>query len=214
MEIFQKIAAQIAGVGLPLYAVTLTAVPRADTPLLLFLHWHGFRRAEAGRRPEARPAYRSVPGSALQLNDRWQSVEEIDRAMLDAGWRLGAWDVERDERRACNHVGASAGEALECRQAFGDHPGEEAAEGLVLAEAPDRDALMRFGADKGYVRWLFRPVRGGVWRSIADDDTLAPDGGREPPCPVAPRTRQGLAPGRKTARTVYRLGRISRIILP
>lgn len=208
MEIFQRIAAQIASVGLPLYAVTLTAVPRADTPLLLFLYWHGFRRAgEArGRRP--------VPGSALQLNDRWQSLEEIDRAMLDAGWQLGAWDVERDERRACNWAGASAREALECQQAFGDHPDRQAAEALLLAEAPDREALMQAGAAKGYVRWLFRPVRGGVWRATADDDTLSPDGSRQPPCPVPPRRVAGLAPGRKAARTVYRLGRIGRIILP
>jgi len=214
MEIFQKIAAQIASVGLPLYAVTLTAVPRADTPLLLFLHWHGFRRADAGRRSEGALAYRPVPGSALQLNDRWHALEEIDRAMLDAGWRLGAWDVERDERRPCNRVGASAGEAMECQQAFGDHPNRGAAEELLLAEAPDRETLMHVGASKGYVRWLFRPVRGGVWRATADDDTLSPDGSRPPPCPVAPQARQGLAPGRKAARTVYRLGRISRIILP
>jgi hypothetical protein len=208
MEIFQKVAAQIATVGLPLYAVSLTAVPRADTPLLLFLHWHGFRHAEGAR------ARRPVPGSALQLNDRWHVLEDIDRAMLDAGWRLGAWDVERDERRACNWAGASAREALECQQAFGDHPNRVVAQDLLLTEAPDREALMHFGAARGYVRWLFRPVRGGVWQAIADDDTLAPDGSRPPPCPVPPLASAGLRPGRKAARTVYRLGRIGRVILP
>lgn len=210
MEIFQKIAAQIASVGLPLYAVTLTAVPRADTPLLLLLHWHGFRAADPGKRPERKPSYRPVPGSALQLNDRWQVLEEIDQAMLEAGWQLGAWDVERDERRACTRIGASAQEALECQQAFGDHPYPQAGEEMLLAEAPDREALLQFGAHKGYVRWLFRPVRGGVWQTIADDDTLAPDGSRLLPCPVAPKA----ARGGKATRTVYRLGRISRVIVP
>lgn len=209
MEIFQRIAAQMAAVALPLYAVSLTAVPRADTPVLLFLHWHGFRRAGA------RSSLRPVPGSALQLNERWQALEEIDRAMLEAGWRLGAWDVEREEHRACNHVGASSREALECLQAFGEHTDRRAAEALLLAEAPDREALLKAGAEKGYVRWQFRPVRGGLWAGTPGDETLCADGSRLPPCPVAPRPPAANARvERPVRRTVYRLGRITRLILP
>lgn len=207
MEIFQKIAAQISAVRLPLYAVSLTAIPRADTPLLLFLHWHGFRRGE-------RPGHRPVPGSALQLNERWQALEEIDAAMLDAGWRLGAWDVEREERRPCNHVSATSREALECLQAFGEHTDRRAAETLLLAEAPDREALLQVGAEKGYVRWQFRPVAGGVWSATPGDETLAADGSRTPPCPVTPAAAGASRQARPVRRTVYRLGRITRIILP
>lgn len=208
MDIFGKIAAQIATVGLPLYAVTVTAVPRADTPLLLILHWHGFRR-EAPSGPDQRAAIQPVPGSALQLNDRWNALETIDAAMLDAGWQMGAWDVEREVRRACTWIGASDREALECRQAFGEHPmvGPE----MHLAdEAPDRADLMHLGAAVGYVRWKFRPARGGLWGETADDDTLAPDGSRQPPCPVMPEApRDG-----RESHTFYRLGRVTRLFQP
>lgn len=209
MDILQKISVQMQTVGMPLYAVTLTAVPRADTPMLLILHWHGFRREES-EVPFIRPQYNSVPGSALQLNDRWNQLEHLDAAMLDAAWQLGAWDVEREERRPCNWVGASQMEALECRQAFGDYSVHlEDEESLLLAEAPDRSELMHLGARVGYVRWQFRPVMGGVWQETADDDTLASDGSRKPPCPVAPQA----ARGGKVARTRYRLGRVNRIIV-
>lgn len=208
MELFQKITAQISAVGLPLVAVSLTAVPRADTPLLLFLHWHGFRREGA------RPTLQPVPGSALQINERWQALEEIDEAMLEAGWRLGAWDLEREEHRPCNHVSATSREALECLQAFGGHTDRRAAESLLLAEAPDRETLLTVGAEKGYVRWQFRPVRGGVWSGTPGDETLSADGGREPPCPVSPRPADPSRTLRPVRRTVYRLGRITRLILP
>lgn len=207
MEILQCITAQMSVVGLPLYAVTLTAVPRPDTPLLLMLHWHGFRPAPS---PVAgvRPAQQAVPDSALQINSPWRSLEEIDLAMLDAAWQLGAWDMERLQRRACNDVGATAREALECRQAFGDNPFAPGDEAHLLAEAPDRSDLLRLGAARGYVRWQFRPVRGGLWRQTAEDDTLSPDGGRSPPCPVQPATMAG-----RHRRLVYRLGRASRLIV-
>lgn len=207
MEILPSITAQVAAVGLPLYAVTVTALPRPDTPLLLLLHWHGYRREpQRGRR-------RAVPGSALQINAPWSVAEEIDRAMLDAAWQLGAWDVERRDRRPWFRVGAPAREALECHQAFGENPFAPGDDGHLLAEAPDRGEMMRLAARTGYVRWQFRPVRGGLWRDSAEDDTLGPDGGRAPPCPVEP----GGAPGRtgqeREIRTVYRLGRVSRLVV-
>ena len=131
-------------------------------------------------------------------------------AMLDAAWELGAWDMERSVRRGCNDAGASAREAHECRQAFGDNPLAPDSDAHLVAEAPDRDELMQLAARRGYVRWLFRPVRAGLWRAIAEDDTLDADGGRTPPCPVAPRA---LGEPQR-APVVYRLGRITRIVLP
>lgn len=70
---------------------------------------------------------------------------------------------------------------------------------------------MQLAARRGYVRWLFRPVKGGVWRTLDEpDDTLDADGGREPPCPVTPEPRRAGGRGR----TVYRLGTVHRILLP
>ncbi len=205
MDVFDRIAGQIDAVQLPLFAVTLTAIPRVNTPVLLMLHWHGFRRdvAADARRASLAP----VPGSALQINERWTALEALDEAMLDAAWRLGAWQLEREERRACATAGASERESLECRQAFGDTLGGDEA---LVAEAPDRPDLLSLAAEVGYVRWQFRPVQSGVWQQVAEDDTLAPDGGREPPCPVPPRA----AVGTRVSCTRYRLGTLRRVIVP
>ncbi len=209
MKILEKITDQLASMGLPLYAVSLTAAARCDTPLLLMLHWHGFRRELLINLPGINSTPFPVPGSALQINERWHEVEHIDAAMLDAAWQLGAWDVEREERRACNYIAADAREAQACRQAFGEHPMDLPEDLHLVTEAPDREDMMQLGANVGYIRWLFRPVLGGIWQTTAEDDTLAPDGSREPPCPVAPRPPKGG----HAARTTYRLGKVNRIIL-
>jgi hypothetical protein len=211
MEIFRRIAEQIDAVRLPLFAVTLTALPQANTPVLLILHWQGFR-PDPGRKAGAPgPTARSpVPGSGVQVNDNWNAIARLDQAMLDAAWQLGAWELDREERRACNTAGASAREAMECRQAFGDDPFDAATGPLLLVEAPDQPQMLHLGARLGYVRWKFRPVRGGVWRDTALDDTLSADGGRRPPCPVGAQA----AVGTRVSQTRYRLGRMSRIIVP
>jgi len=217
MDLFDTLHDQIDAMQVPLYAVTVTAVARVDTPLVALLHWHGFRRATPLRLPGIELPPRPVPSSALQIDARWLTFDTIERALLDAAWRLGAWDLERVEARACNEIGASAGEALACRKAFGDFGGygddravHRAADAQLVDGAPDRDALMHLAAERGYLRWQFRPVKGGLWRALDDpDDTLDADGGRRPPCPVAPQPRRAGERGR----TVYRLGRVRRILL-
>ena len=210
MHILDKITDQITTIGLPLYAVTLTAVPRMDTPLLLMLHWHGFRRELVHGLPPLFSVLHPVPGSALQLNDRWTSLEKVESALLDAAWRLGAWDIAREEKRPCNDICASQQETMECMQAFGEHPQREEEPISLISEAPDRAALMHLGANVGYIRWQFRPVRGGVWQHVSEDDTLLPDGTRRPPCPVLPMAVS--AKKGKAFRTVYKLGKVNRII--
>src|SRR5690348_13630733 len=109
MNVVEKIQAQIDAVGLPIFAVSLTALPRANTPVLLMLHWYGFAREQAPPQAQQEPGAlerRAVPGSALQVSDPWHAMAHLDAAMLDAAWRLGAWDLVRDERRGCNHAGA------------------------------------------------------------------------------------------------------------
>ena len=128
--------------------------------------------------------------------------------MLDAAWQLGAWNLDRQQRRGCNDVAASPREALECQQAFGHFPGGGAAPTLV-EDAPDRAQLLALAGRVGYVCWQFRPVAGGLWPASGGDDTLAEGGFRALPCPVHP---VACATG-KASRTVYRLGRLSRLII-
>jgi hypothetical protein len=215
MELFDRLEEQIDSVRLPLFAVTVTAAAKVNTPLFAILHWHGFARVTPLVLPGVEIPPRPVPGSAIQLDSPWHSFEAVDAMLLDAAWQCGAWDVERIECRGCNTIGASASEALACRQAFGDYGdyGGEAArrDEYLLDGTSDREAVMELAARKGYLRWLFRPVKGGVWRALNEaDDTLDADGGRRSPCPVAPRPRR---PG-KYRRVVYRLGSTRRLWLP
>ena len=210
MELLAPIRAQMEAVKLPLYAVTVTAVPRPDTPVLLMLHWHGFRREFLADAPEARPvAFRSVATSALQLNERWRELEALDLAAMEAGWELGAWDVARHKRRACMRPGADRSEALECLQAFASYPDSMGGQDLVVGEVPDADDLLQLGANVGYLTWKFRPVMGGIWVEVADDATLAPDGSRQPTCPLLPAP----APDDAAGTTVYRFGRSASALL-
>jgi hypothetical protein len=212
MDVFEKIRDQADAVGLPMVAVALTAVPCANTPVLLTLHWHGFGRdapaAGSGTRDAPAPP-RPVPGSALQVNEPWQFMASLDHAMLDAAWRFGAWDLVREEHRGCNTAGSSAREALACRQAFADDPFDPGSEAHLVAEAPDRLELMELGARVGYVCWQFRPIKNGLWQDAAGDDTLHGDGGRIPPCPVLAQPSVGT----RVSRTHYRLGRSRRLVL-
>ena len=225
MDVLEQIKGQLAAVKLPLYAVTLTAVPCPDTPVLLMLHWHGFRRDFLYQGPatqladgsihasrEAQPvAYRSVPVSALQLNEQWEQLQTLDLAAMEAGWELGAWDVARMQHRSCMRPGADPSEAWECLQAFGNVPESLGGRDLIVSEAPDADELLKLGAQVGYVTWQFRPVCGGIWADVTDDVTLNPDGTREPSCPYMPDIAD--MPVDRPSRTVYRFGHSEGITL-
>lgn len=211
MDVFTHIHQQVQAVGLPMWAVSLTAVPCPNTPVLLILHWHGFAPTGEARRetPLPVPAARPVPGSAMQLSDPWHELAQLDDQMLDAAWRFGAWDLVREEQRACSTAGASEREALACRQAFADDTLGLHELDLHVSEAPDKQEMMRLGERMGYVRWQFRPVRAGVWQGAGQDDSLDASGSREPPCPVHARPRVGT----RVCETRYRLGRQDRIFL-
>ncbi|WP_027820315.1 hypothetical protein [Paraburkholderia bannensis] len=211
MDFFDRLQEQIETVRQPLFAVTVTAAAQVNTPLIAIIHWHGFRRATPLVLPGIKIPPRPVPVSAFPLHAPWHNFESVDAMLLDAAWQFGAWDVERTERRGCNVIGASAAEALACRQAFGDYGEDMVRDPQIFDDGTDRDELMKLAARRGYVRWLFRPVKGGLWRTLNEpDDTLDADGGRQPPCPVQPRPRRPDGRGR----TVYHLGKIDRILLP
>ena len=203
MELLDRIEDQVASTGLPLFAITLAAVPCPDTPIILTLHWHGFIKEKLAEVEEAEVvSYTAIPSSALQLNERWKNLIAVDRAAMDAAWELGAWDVQRAERPGCMRPGAESREALECLQAFGSFPFGINGNQVVVSDTPDASDLVEVAARRGYLMWLFRPVRGGIWAAYADDATLIEDGRRNPPCPLPPipPTCEG------NRKTVYRFG--------
>ena len=180
MELLDRIEDQVAATGLPLFAITLAAVPCPDTPVILTLHWHGFIKEKLAEIEEADVvSYTPIPSSALQLNERWRDLVAVDRAAMEAAWELGAWDVQRAERPGCMRPGADAAEALECLQAFGSFPFGVSGNNAVVADAPDADELVEVAARRGYLMWLFRPVCGGIWGEYADDATPVEEG-RQP----------------------------------
>ncbi|MGV7207125.1 diguanylate cyclase [Oxalobacteraceae bacterium A2-2] len=207
MHTYELVSSHISAMGLPLYAVSAARADAPGSPLLLFLHWHGFRRATPLQLPGVPLPARAVPSSALQLDGPWPDHRGAEQELLDAAWRLGAWSLERVRRRPCNWPGAPASEAYDCRLAFGDnaagHP-----DAALVEEPPARAGQMALAAQKGYSRWLFQPVKGGLWAGVGPgDDSLAADGGRASDCPVR------AAPPGPAARTVYQLGRLDRIIV-
>jgi hypothetical protein len=80
----------------------------------------------------------------------------------------------------------------------------------VVADVPDAEDLIEAASRAGYLSWLFRPVRGGVWAEVAEDVTLEEGGYRNPPCPYMPLpTRVGRT--RRPRRVTYQFGRAARL---
>jgi hypothetical protein len=210
MYLLERIEEQMFSTRLPLVAITVAAVPYANTPIVLTLHWHGLSPTRLANVKGAQAiAYRSVPSSALQINARWDDLEYLDMAAMETAWELGAWDMARLERVSCLRPGADSYESLECLRAFGNYPYQLDGNSPFLSETPDADNLVDVAARSGYLTWIFRPVRGGLWKAVADDQTLEADGRRKPPCPyLSQPPRMG-----RHRRTVYRFGRAGQILI-
>jgi len=131
--------------------------------------------------------------------------------VLDVAWELGSWDLARTEALPFVRPGASEQESLECMGAFGALPVAIDGQLPIVAEVPDSEGLIEAASRTGYVQYLFRPVRGGVWAEVAEDVTLQDGGYRNPPCPVLPTpTRVGRT--RRARRVVYQFGRCPRLV--
>jgi hypothetical protein len=209
MQLLDLIETQLISNRLPLVAVSLAAVPHSNTPTVLTLHWHGF--VEVKLTDDANPVgYQPVPSSALQINARWDQLTELDHEALETAWELGAWNLERVEARPFARVGAETRETIEGMHAFGTSPLAIEGDSPFVSEVPDSDDLIAAAGKSGYVQWLFRPVRGGLWSEVADDLTLQPGGYRNPPCPMladAPQQR----PSPRDRRWVYQFGRSNKL---
>lgn len=208
MHLLECIETQLIANRLPLVGVSLAAVPYANTPVVLTLHWHGFVETKLADVTDANVvAYQPVPSSALQLNERWDRFEQLENAVLDVAWELGAWDLARVEAIPFIRPGGSAQESFECMGAFGNPPVFIDGQPPVVAEVPDAPDLIDAAARSGYYQWIFRPVRGGVWAEVAEDETLEAGGYRNPPCPyLSAPTRPG-----RPRRVVYQFGRSEHI---
>ncbi|KIQ35449.1 hypothetical protein RT97_05065 [Variovorax paradoxus] len=211
MNILETIASHSDAMRLPLYAVTVTGVAQRADAALLSLHWHGFFRTTPLKMPGVQLASRPVAPSMARLDLTGERSDALEHALLEAAWQLGAWDLERVQRPAWWRLGVPAIEVTEALRAFGHvddqaHPNEHAPEAV-----PDREDMLREAGRRGYVRWLFRPRKCGIWSMVSDDwdDTLDSSGGRSLPCPVVPLAM--IEPMRQ--RTVYRLGRASKWLL-
>jgi len=211
MHLLDCIETQLIANRLPLMGITVAAVPYANTPVVLTLHWHGFVETRLANVTDANVvAYQPVPSSALQINDRWDELGVLENEVLDVAWELGAWDLARTEALPFVRPGAGEQESLDCMGAFGSLPVSIDGHSPIVAEVPDAGELIEAASRSGYVNWLFRPVRGGVWSTVAEDLTLEEGGYRNPPCPyIATPTRLGRSRGSR--RVVYQFGRCDRI---
>ena len=87
MELLDRIETQLISNRLPLVGITVAAVPYANTPVVLTLHWHGFVETRLAEVPDADVvAFQPVPSSALQVNDRWDQLEQLENELLDVAW--------------------------------------------------------------------------------------------------------------------------------
>ncbi|MEQ1518713.1 MAG: hypothetical protein ABL931_19705, partial [Usitatibacteraceae bacterium] len=183
MDLLGLIESQMISNRLPLVAVTLAAVPHTNTPTVLTLHWHGFvevRLAEQGDTI----AYQSVPSSALQVNERWDRFDDLDHEALETAWELGAWNLERIEAQPFARLGADTHETTMGMHAFGASPICIDGDSPIVADVPDVDDLIQSASREGYVQWMFRPVRGGLWADASEDVTLEAGGYRNPTGPL------------------------------
>ena len=210
MQILDLIETQLVSNRLPLVAVTLAAVPHANTPCVLTLHWHGFVEVKLAESENANAiAFQSVPSSALQVNERWDQFEDLELELMEVAWELGAWDLARRDALAFQRPGAENSEALDCMCAFGASPVSIDGNSAFIAEVPDCEDLLDCASRAGYYQWTFRPVRGGLWAEVAHDATLEPGGYRNPACPLlSSPPKHG-----KSRKVTYQFGRSQDLLM-
>ncbi len=206
MNTLDLIENQLVANRLPIVAVTLAALPHANTPVILTIHWHGFVEIRLTESSQA-VAFKPVPSSVLQVNTFWALHDDLEHSVLEAAWELGARSLEREQIAPYQRLGAETVETTRARQAFGKPDATIGAHAPVVADAPDADDLIDAAARAGYVQWMFRPVRGGLWSMPRDDITLEKGGYRSPACPLLGKPLAESRRLRKARREIYAMGR-------
>jgi hypothetical protein len=210
-QLLDLVESQMIANRLPLVVVSLAAVPHANTPTVLTLHWHGFVEVKLAEEGDA-VAYQSVPSSALQMSTRWDHFDDIEFDALETAWELGAWNMERLEAKPFGRLSADVQETSEAMTAFGTSPVSIDGEALFVSEVPDGEDLIEVASRAGYVRWMFRPVRGGMWGDVTNDETLEPGGYRNPTCPLHAQPVVEPYRLRQPRRLVYPFGRSRKLL--
>jgi len=206
MNALELIENQMIGNRLPIVAVTLAALPHVNTPVVLTIHWHGF--VEVRLTEQSNPvAFKPIPGSVLQVNSFWDRVEDLDNSLLEAAWELGAWNLERAEMAPFRRYSADANEYTRALHAFGREDQNQDNGLHYVADAPDADELIDEAGRSGYLQWMFRPVRGGLWSAPQNDITLEKGGYRNPACPLTGKPMADTKLLRRTRREIYALGK-------
>ena len=212
MNLLGLIESQMISNRLPLVAVTLAAVPHTNTPTVLTLHWHGFVEVRLTDDSEA-VAYQSVPSSALQINERWDRFDDLDNDTLETAWELGAWNLERVEAQPFARLGADSHETVLGMHAFGASPISIDGDSPIVADVPDSEDLIQSASREGYVHWMFRPVRGGLWAQSTEDITLEAGGYRNPTCPLLSKPVASAAFRARARKDVYPFGQSRRMLI-
>ena len=211
MNLLKVIETQMISNRLPLVAVTLAAVPHTNTPIVLTLHWHGLIEVRLTGDSDA-VGFQSVPSSALQVNERWDRFDDLDHETLETAWELGAWNLERIEAQPFARPGAESHETVMGMHAFGASPIAIDGDSPIVADVPDSDDLIHSASREGYVQWLFRPVRGGLWSENADDVTLETGGYRNPTCPLLSKPVTSAAFRARARKVIYPFGQSRRAL--
>ncbi len=219
MELLDAIETQLICNRLPLVGVTISAVPCRNTPIVLSLHWHGFvehtlAAPELGAPCGETVVYEAVPSSCLQINQRWDRMTDLDYAVIEVAWELGAWNLRRIEARPFMRPGAPVGEVYECETSFGRPAMLHDGQAPAVAEVPDVDDLVEAAGRMGYLHWKFHPVRGGVWEEASEDLTLEAGGYRNPSCPALSVPTENPQSLRKPRQVVYQFGKSETIEVP
>ena len=205
---------------LPLVGVTVSAVPCRNTPIVLGLHWHGFVEhtltdgVEDDVKPRPTLRYEPVPSSFLQINQRWDDDSDLDYAVIEVAWELGAWNLTRLEARPFMRLGGSVSEVHQCEMAFGCPSILHDGSAPTVSEVPDADDLLEAAGRAGYRYWKFLPVRGGIWEDCKEDLTLESGGYRNPSCPTMSVQMENPASLRRHRQVVYQFGKSVTLDLP
>jgi hypothetical protein len=218
MELLDAIETQMICNRLPLVGVTVSAVPCRNTPIVLGLHWHGFIEHALTESVEDRSAatvrYEPVPSSCLQINQRWDDDADLDYAVIEVAWELGAWNLTRLEARPFMRLGGSVSEVHQCEMAFGCPSLLQDGASPTVSEVPDAEDLLEAAGRAGYRYWKFHPVRGGIWEECTEDLTLEAGGYRNPSCPAQSVRMENPQSLRRPRQVVYQFGKSVTLDLP